>query len=134
MHLLAALNILLVGLWAGMYLFTTFVVSPAFVQLFPDSTERSAHRRALGRVYARVNAPLTVLLLLTALTLGFWHGWTWALGAELALLLLIGGLVATHVRQGENPDHLPAAWLTNVTLGAVVGVCVAALWVSVLGL
>lgn len=54
--LLSGLNVLLVGMWVGMYLFTTFVVSPAFTELFPDYATRTGHRRAAGRHYARVTA------------------------------------------------------------------------------
>ena len=119
MEVLAAVNILLVGVWVGMYLFTTYVVSPAFKQLFPDAAERSAHRRVVGRIYARVNGPLTALMLAVAVALGLWQGWSLALVAELVLLVLIGGLVAAHVRQADG-GALPPAWLTNVTLGAVM--------------
>lgn len=57
MSLLPHLNATLAGVWFGLYLFTTFVVSPAFRTLFPDATTRTAHRRVLGRRYARVNRP-----------------------------------------------------------------------------
>ncbi|BDP41985.1 hypothetical protein DAETH_19540 [Deinococcus aetherius] len=107
MSVLAALNVLLVGVWVGMYLFTTFVVSPAFKELFPDEAIRSAHRRLVGRHYARVNGPLTGLLLLVVLGLGLKQGFTAPLVLELAVLLLIGALVALHVRRGTGSLHHP---------------------------
>lgn len=119
---LSALNVLLVGVWAGMYVFTTFVVSPAFVELFPDADTRTAHRRTVGRYYARVNGPLTGLLLVTVLGLGATRGFGVALLAELALLLLIGGLVALHVRRGRAQGR-PPAWITNLTLAASALLC-----------
>lgn len=118
---LAALNVLLVGMWVGMYLFTTFVVSPAFLELFPEEATRSAHRRAVGRHYARVNGPLTLALLLTVLALGLTRGFSLPLGLELAVLLLIGGLVSTHVRRGARVR--PPAWLAHVTLLASALLC-----------
>ncbi|TDE87576.1 hypothetical protein [Deinococcus sp. S9] len=122
---LSALNVLLVGMWMGMYLFTTFVVSPAFAELFPNEATRSAHRRTVGRYYARVNGPLSLGLLLTVLVLGFGRGFSLALGLELAVLLLIGGLVSTHMRRGARVR--PPAWLTHVTLGAGALLCVLSL-------
>ncbi|WP_261663592.1 DUF4149 domain-containing protein [Deinococcus sp. Marseille-Q6407] len=130
MHLLTALNVLLAGVWAGMYLFTTLVVSPAFVQLFPDAAERAAYRRVVGRIYARVNGFVTALLVLAVLALGVRHGWTWALRAELLLLAVIGALTGWHVWQsgGERTqDRPPTPWLTQLTLLAVLLLCVAAL-------
>lgn len=124
--MLSALNILLVGVWVGMYLFTTYVVSPAFKEFYPDPAERQSRRRAVGRYYARLNGPLSGVILLVVAAQGFVSGWTWALGAELALLLLIGALVAGHVRQGQR-GVLPPAWLTHVTLASSVLLCGAAL-------
>lgn len=49
MSLLPHLNATLAGVWFGLYLFTTFVVSPAFQTLFPDAATRTAHRRVFGR-------------------------------------------------------------------------------------
>lgn len=120
--LLPALNVLLVGVWVGMYLFTTFVVSPAFQELFPDPQVRHAHRRTVGRHYARVNGPLTLALLATVLAVGLTRGFSAALGAQLAVLLLIGGLVALHVRRGEEAAR-PPAWITHLTLAASVVLC-----------
>ncbi|GBF06463.1 hypothetical protein DAERI_090049 [Deinococcus aerius] len=120
--LLAALNVLLVGVWVGMYLFTTSVVSPAFTELFPDAATRTANRRLVGRYYARVNGPLTLLLLATVLALGVTRGFGGALLAEFALLLLIGGLVALHVRRGQAQAR-PPAWITNLTLAASALLC-----------
>lgn len=122
MNTLAALNILLVGLWMGMYLFTTFVVSPAFVALFPIEAERHAHRRTLGRYYARVNGPLSAALLLVAL----WqllHGFNLWLALEIACLLLVGVMVASHVRRAEGSEQAPPRLLTNLTLLLSVLLC-----------
>ncbi|GAA5532856.1 hypothetical protein [Deinococcus aluminii] len=121
LSVVSALNVLLVGAWVGMYLFTTFVVSPAFAELFPDEATRRAHRRTVGRYYARVNGPLSLLLLLTVLALGFIGGFRLALGLELAMLLLIAGLVAGHMRRGAQVR--PPGWLTHVTLGASALLC-----------
>ncbi|MEW6422679.1 MAG: hypothetical protein AB1511_13270 [Deinococcota bacterium] len=121
MPVLSALNVLLVGAWVGMYLFTTWVVSPAFAELFPDEATRNAHRRTVGRYYARVNGPLFLLLLLTVLLLGLGRGFGLALGLELAVLLLIGGLVSTHMRRGARVR--PPTWLTHVILGASALLC-----------
>lgn len=131
MQLLGALNILLVGLWVGMYLFTTFVVSPAFVALFPDGAERSAHRRTLGRYYARANGPLSAAVLLVALAQGWMLGWTWWLGLELLALLLIAALVAGHIRRAET--QLPPAWLTQATLLLSLSLCVLAVGAARIG-
>ena len=120
--LLSALNLLLVGVWVGMYLFTTFVVSPAFVELFPDPGVRTAHRRRVGGYYARVNGPVTALLLATVLALGALEGFRAVLLAEVAVLFLIAGLVALHVRRGRAQGR-PPAWITNVTLGAGAALC-----------
>ncbi|GAA5511651.1 hypothetical protein Dcar01_00363 [Deinococcus carri] len=119
---LSGLNVLLVGVWVGMYLFTTSVLSPAFAELFPNEATRSAHRRTVGRYYARVNGPLSLLLLLTVLALGGLRGFSLALGTELAVLLLIGGLVSMHMRRGARVR--PPAWLTHVTLAASALLCV----------
>ena len=123
--MLPVLNVLLVGVWVGMYLFTTFVVSPAFKEFYPDAAERQRRRRALGRFYARVNGPLSALLVLVVAAQGWRGGWTVALGAELALLALIGVLVARHVRQGQR-GVLPPAYLTHLTLTASLLLCAAA--------
>ncbi|MPY65450.1 hypothetical protein F8S09_01920 [Deinococcus sp. SDU3-2] len=125
MALLSGLNILLVGMWVGMYLFTTFVVSPAFTELFPDHEARTGHRRAVGRHYARVNGLLTAALFAVVLALGLTSGFRAALWLELGLLVLIGGLVALHVRRGQAETR-PPAWITNLTLAASVGLCGAA--------
>ncbi|WP_034384598.1 hypothetical protein [Deinococcus sp. YIM 77859] len=119
---LSALNVLLVGIWVGMYLFTTLVVSPAFMELFPDAATRTAHRRTVGRYYARINGLQTGLLLITVLALGAARGFSAALLAELALLLLIGGLVALHVRRGQAQGR-PPVWITNLTLAATALLC-----------
>ncbi|WP_102126693.1 DUF4149 domain-containing protein [Deinococcus planocerae] len=123
MTVLAALNILLVGVWVGMYLFTTFVVSPAFRELFPDEATRSAHRRLVGRHYARVNGPLTALLLLVVLALGVTGGFTAPLLLELVVLVLIGALVGLHVRRAGTPGAAPPVWITHLTLTASVLLC-----------
>ncbi|AIZ45487.1 hypothetical protein QR90_10935 [Deinococcus radiopugnans] len=123
---LAGLNILLVGLWVGMYLFTTFVVSPAFTELFPDAEVRRSHRRLVGRHYARVNGPLTGLLGGVALVMIVMGGAAPVLWAELLLLALIGGTVALHVRRASVAGAPVPGWITNVTLGASVLLCVAA--------
>ncbi|WP_216318248.1 DUF4149 domain-containing protein [Deinococcus aestuarii] len=123
MTVLAALNVLLVGVWVGMYLFTTFVVSPAFKELFPDETTRGAHRRVVGRHYARVNGPLTGLLLLVVLALGLTGGFTAPLLLELAVLVLIGALVTLHVRRAGRAGAAPAPWITHLTLTASVLLC-----------
>jgi len=119
---LSALNVLLVGVWVGMYLFTTFVVSPAFVELFPDVEVRTAHRRRVGQQYVRVNGPVTALLLATVLGLGFTAGFSASLLAEVGVLLLIAALVALHVRRGRAQVR-PPAWITNLTLAASAGLC-----------
>ncbi|CAM4380834.1 DUF4149 domain-containing protein [Deinococcus marmoris] len=124
--LLSGLNILLVGLWVGMYLFTTFVVSPAFTELFPDAEVRRSHRRLVGRHYARVNGPLTAVLGGVALVMIFTGGAAPVLWAELLLLALIGGTVALHVRRASVAGATVPGWITNVTLGASVLLCVAA--------
>ncbi|EYB67956.1 hypothetical protein DEIPH_ctg031orf0104 [Deinococcus phoenicis] len=121
MTVLTALNVLLVGAWVGMYVFTTFVVSPAFTELFPDEATRSAHRRTVGRYYARVNGPISLLLLLTVLAQGVTGGFSPALLAELGVLLLIGGLVSTHVRRAERVR--PPAWIAHTTLAASALLC-----------
>lgn len=123
---LSGLNILLVGLWVGMYLFTTFVVSPAFAELFPDAEVRRSHRRLVGRHYARVNGPLTAVLGVVALIMIFTGGAAPLLWAELLLLALIGGTVALHVRRASVAGAAVPGWMTNVTLGASVLLCVAA--------
>ncbi|CAM4007740.1 hypothetical protein [Deinococcus frigens] len=129
---LPGLNILLVGLWVGMYLFITFVVSPAFAELFPDAEVRRAHRRRVGRHYARVNGPLTAVLGVVALVMIFTGGAAsvpWAkllLWAELLLLALIGGAVAVHVRRASVAGAAVPGWITHLTLGASVLLCVAA--------
>lgn len=123
---LSGLNILLVGLWVGMYLFTTFVVSPAFAELFPDAEVRRAHRRLVGRHYARVNGPLTAVLGGVALVMIFTGGAAPVLWAELLLLALIGAMVALHVRRASVAGAGVPGWITNVTLGASVLLCVAA--------
>ncbi|QFP76101.1 hypothetical protein [Deinococcus sp. AJ005] len=123
---LSGLNILLVGLWVGMYLFTTFVVSPAFTELFPDAEVRRSHRRLVGRHYARVNGPLTAVLGAVALVMIFTGGAVPVLWAELLLLALIGGTVALHVRRASVAGATVPGWITNVTLGASVLLCVAA--------
>lgn len=127
--LLAALNVLLVGVWVGMYLFTTFVMSPAFAELFSDHAARTANRRLVGRHYARVNGPLTALLLAVVLALGFTRGVSLALIAEVAVLLLIGGLVALHVRRGQAQGR-PPAWITHSTLAASALLCACAVVAS----
>lgn len=125
MTLLATLNVLLVGVWVGMYLFTTFVVSPAFKELYPQAGERSQSRQKVGRHYARVNGPLTALMLLVVGAQGMSQGWTAALWAELLLLLTIGALVILHVQRAKAEGTAPA-WLTNLTLTASVLMCSAA--------
>ncbi|OLV16437.1 hypothetical protein BOO71_0011767 [Deinococcus marmoris] len=124
--MLSGINILLVGLWVGMYLFTTFVVSPAFTELFPDAEVRRSHRRLVGRHYARVNGPLTAVLGGVALIMIFTGGAAPVLWAELLLLALIGGTVALHVRRASVAGATVPGWITNVTLGASVLLCVAA--------
>ncbi|MFK7603047.1 DUF4149 domain-containing protein [Deinococcus sp. SM5_A1] len=126
LSVLSGLNILLVGLWVGMYLFTTFVVSPAFTELFPDAEVRRSHRRLVGRHYARVNGPLTAVLGGVALIMIFTGGAAPVLWAELLLLALIGGTVALHVRRASVAGATVPGWITNVTLGASVLLCVAA--------
>lgn len=126
LSVLSGLNILLVGLWVGMYLFTTFVVSPAFTELFPDAEVRRSHRRLVGRHYARVNGPLTAVLGGVALVMIFTGGAAPVLWAELLLLALIGGTVALHVRRASVAGATVPGWITNVTLGASVLLCVAA--------
>ncbi|MDV6374715.1 hypothetical protein [Deinococcus arenicola] len=123
---LSGLNILLVGLWVGMYLFTTFVVSPAFAELFPDAEVRRSHRRLVGRHYARVNGPLTAVLGVVALILIFTCGAAPLLWEGLLLLALIGGTVALHARRASVAGAAVPGWMTNVTLGASVLLCVAA--------
>ena len=128
---LTSLNILLVGLWVGMYLFTTFVVSPAFTELFPDAEVRRSHRRLVGQHYARVNGSLTAVLGVVALVLIFMGGaplmWpTLLLWAELLLLALIGGMVALHVQRASVTGTAVPGWITSVTLGASVLLCVVA--------
>lgn len=123
---LSGLNILLVGLWVGMYLFTTFVVSPAFTELFPDPEVRRAHRRLVGRHYARVNGPLTAVLGVVALTMIVLGGAAPVLWAELGLLVLIGAAVALHVRRASVPGAAVPGWITHLTLGASVLLCAAA--------
>ncbi|WP_075835424.1 DUF4149 domain-containing protein [Deinococcus marmoris] len=126
LSVLSGINILLVGLWVGMYLFTTFVVSPAFTELFPDAEVRRSHRRLVGRHYARVNGPLTAVLGGVALIMIFTGGAAPVLWAELLLLALIGGTVALHVRRASVAGATVPGWITNVTLGASVLLCVAA--------
>ncbi|CAM3397971.1 DUF4149 domain-containing protein [Deinococcus saxicola] len=132
LSLLSGLNILLVGLWVGMYLFTTFVISPAFTELFPDAEVRCSHRRLVGRHYARVNGPLTAVLGVVALVMIFTGGAAPGLRsevllwAELLLLVLIGGTVALYVRRASVAGAAVPGWITNMTLGASVLLCVAA--------
>lgn len=123
---LSGLNILLVGLWVGMSLFTTFVVSPAFAELFPDAGVRRSHRHLLGRHYARVNGPLTAVLGGVALVMLLTGGAAPVLWGELILLALIGALVALHVRRASVAGAAIPGWITNVTLGASLLLCVAA--------
>ncbi len=123
---LSGLNILLVGLWVGMYLFTTFVVSPAFTELFPDTEVRRSHRRLVGRYYARVNGPLTAVLGAVVLTMIFTGGAAPVLWAELLLLALIGAAVALHVRRASVVGAVVPGWVTHLTLGASLLLCLAA--------
>lgn len=123
MSILAALNVLLVGVWVGMYLFTTFVVSPAFKEVFPDAAQRHASRRLVGRYYARVNGPLTAAMLVVVIGQGLTAGWNAALASEVALLVLIGGLVTMHVRRAR--EVAPPAWIANATLTASMLLCAA---------
>lgn len=128
---LSGLNILLVGLWVGMYLFTTFVVSPAFTELFPDAEVRRSHRRLVGRHYARVNGPLTAVLGAVILTMIFMGGaapalWIELLWAELLLLALIGAAVALHVRRASVVGAVVPGWIIHLTLGASLLLCLAA--------
>lgn len=122
----SGLNILLVGLWVGMYLFTTFVVSPAFTELFPDAEVRRAHRRVVGRHYARVNGPLTAVLAGVALVMILMGGAAPVLWAELLLLAIIGAAVALHVRRASVVGAVVPGWITSLTLGASVLLCAAA--------
>ena len=123
---LSSLNILLVGLWVGRDLFTTFVVSPAFTELFPDAEVRRSHRRLVGRHYARVNGPLTAMLGGVALVMLLTGGAAPVLWAELGLLALIGAMVALHVRRASAAGATVPGWITHLTLGASVLLCVAA--------
>ncbi|MVN88224.1 hypothetical protein GO986_15850 [Deinococcus sp. HMF7620] len=125
MSLFSHLNVLLVGAWFGMYLFTTFVVSPAFAQLFPDAAIRSAHRQVLGRQYARVNGPLTLALLLTLLALSLTQGFSAARLTQWGLLLSLSLLIPLHVRAASR-RAAPPRWITHVTLLVGLGLCGAA--------
>lgn len=127
MTLLASLNILLAGIWAGMYLFTTFVVSPAFARLPWTPDERRAARSLVGRQYARVNAVLSLLLLASIAARGLVGGWHLALTAQALLWLLILALVAYHVRRGVRNPQQATGWITSVTLACTALMCAAAL-------
>lgn len=124
--MLGALNLLLIGLWTGMYIFTTFVVSPAFVEFFPDAGLRAARRRSVGKRYARLSGPLALAALVVIVGQGLTAGLTAALSLELALLLLIQLLVGLHVVQAQAGKLGAARWLTNFVLAAGLLMCGAA--------
>ncbi len=89
-------HVVLVGVWLGGLVFTTFVVSPALKAMKWPETERVAVRSAIGRYYAKVGSLNLVLLALFALLDGVLDGFGPALYVEYALILLLFGLVAAH--------------------------------------
>ncbi|GGO29981.1 hypothetical protein [Deinococcus humi] len=119
------LNATLAGVWFGMYLFTTFVVSPAFHTLFPDAGTRRAHRLVLGRQYARVNGLVTLALLVTLTALSVAQAPSAALLAQWLMLVLLCALIALHVRFATR-QSFPPRWITHATLLAGLGLCAAA--------
>ena len=89
-------HVVLAGVWLGGLVFTTFVVSPALKAMKWPEAERVAVRSAIGRHYVRVGSINLGLLLLFAVLDGVIGGFTPALYAEYALLLVLFCLVAAH--------------------------------------
>ena len=94
--LVHTLHVLLVGVWLGSVVFTTFVVSPALKAMKWSEPERVAARSVIGRQFARVGAANLVLLLLFAVLDGFSRDFGPLLYVEYALLVLVFGLLAVH--------------------------------------
>ncbi|AZI44549.1 hypothetical protein EHF33_16695 (plasmid) [Deinococcus psychrotolerans] len=126
MNVLEAVNILLVGLWMGMYLFTTFIVSPAFSDFFPDAQIRRARRTSVGKAYARVAGPLMLGLALIIFAQGWQGGFSAALLTEFGALLLMVSLVGWHVLQARSEQRPPPRWATHTALTAGLVLCGAA--------
>ena len=89
-------HVVLAGVWLGGVVFTTAVVSPAFMAMKWSEAERVAARSAIGRRYARVGSANLILLLLFAVLDGIFAGFGPGLYAEYVLLLSLFGLVALH--------------------------------------
>ncbi|PZR98995.1 MAG: hypothetical protein DLM67_04720 [Candidatus Nephthysia bennettiae] len=89
------LNATLAGIWLGCLVFTTLVVSPAFKRMHWSDAERVQVRSALGRQFMLVANPI-LLLLLGSLIAGVLADGSRLLLVELALLLLVILLAATH--------------------------------------
>jgi len=86
----------LAGVWLGGVIFTTAVVTPAFMQMKWSEPERVLARSKIGKQYAKVGAANLALLALFALLEGLVAGFGAALYAEYLLLAVLLGLVATH--------------------------------------
>lgn len=86
----------LAGVWLGGVIFTTAVVSPAFMQMKWSEPERVLVRSQIGKQYAKVGGANLALLALFALLDGLVAGFGAALYAEYLLLAVLIGLVATH--------------------------------------
>ncbi len=86
----------LAGVWLGGVIFTTAVVSPAFMQVKWSEPERVLVRSKIGKQYAKVGTANLALLALFALLDGLVAGFGATLYAEYLLLAVLIGLVATH--------------------------------------
>ncbi len=86
----------LAGVWLGGVIFTTAVVSPAFMQMKWSEPERVLVRSKIGKQYAKVGTANLALLALFALLDGLVAGFGATLYAEYLLLAILLGLVATH--------------------------------------
>ncbi|WP_053057812.1 DUF4149 domain-containing protein [Rubrobacter aplysinae] len=86
----------LAGVWLGGLVFTTFVVSPALKAMKWSEAERVMVRSVIGRYYSRLATPNLSLLLLFAVLAGVLGGFGGALYAELALVVVVFALSASH--------------------------------------
>lgn len=90
------LHVLLAGVWLGSVVFTTLVVSPALGAIKWSEPERVAARAVIGGRFARVGSANLALLLLFASLDGAIGGFGPLLLAELALIVVVVGLVIAH--------------------------------------